>query len=47
MLSYQSKRRKRVTVERKEAVQQLLMQHRVRLKKFIVMVLMLSFLSKK
>ena len=47
MLSYRLKKRKRVKVGRKEAVQQLLMQHRVRLKKFIVMVLMLSFLSKK
>ena len=47
MLNYQSRRRKKVTVGRKEAVQQLRMQHRVKHKKFIVMVLMLSFLSKK
>ena len=36
-----------MTVGLKEAVQQLLMQRRVKHKKFIVMVLMLSFLSKK
>ena len=47
MLNYQSRRRKRVTVGLKEAVQQLLMRRRVKHKKFIVMVLMLSFLSKK
>ena len=36
-----------MTVGLKEAVQQLLMRRRVKHKKFIVMVLMLSFLSKK
>ena len=46
-LNLQSRRRKRVTVEPKEAVQQLLMRRRVKHKKFIVMVLMSSLLSRK
>lgn len=47
MLNFQSKRRRKVTVGRKEAVQQLQMRHKVKHKKFIVMELMLSYLSKK
>ena len=47
MRNFQSRRRRRVTVGRKEAVQQLLMRLKVKHKKFIVMELMLSYLSKK